>query len=317
MATIVSLVLLPVAVFAQGAYPSGAQVYPPPGTDQMNPGAPPVEQTLVPEGALALQLAQALNLGQVEDETQAENLLSSAGIEPNNGWVASYPVTPDIVAEIQNSVAAAANANRLPMGREEAQGAVGNVLANLGLAIQPAGAAAEGTVGAQASPPPAVVDNYYYEYGPPVVTYYTPPPDYGYLYAWVPYPFWFDGFFFNGFFVLNDFNRHVHFHHRDFVVSNHFVDPRTHRAFVVNPAGRHFEGHAFAGRESGHRAGSIEAHNRAFTPHSAAPMPQRSFGGGFHGDGGFHGSGGFHGAGPSGGFHGGGFGGGHGGGRHR
>ncbi len=302
MATIVSLVALPLAVFAQGAYSSGAQTYPPlAGTEQMIPGAPPLGQTLVPEGAFAVQLAQALNLGQVQDEAQAETLLSSVGIEPNNGWVGSYPVTPDIVAEIQSSVGAAADANRLLMGRDEAQRTVGTVLAGFGLAIEPGGAETRALAGGQVSPPPPeVVNNYYYQYGPPVVTYYTPPPDYAYLYAWVPDPFWFGGFFFNGFFILHDFHRHIHFHDRVFVVSNHFVEPRTHRLFVVDPARRHFESHAFRGFDSRrefhspgvqHSAGRIMAHNRDFTPHGAASIPQRSFGGGFHEGGGFHQSG--------------------------
>jgi len=75
---------------------------------------------------------------------------------------------------------------------------------------------------------PAVVNNYYYEEGPPVVTYYAPPADFYYLYSWVPYPFWYSGFWFGGFFILNDFHRSVfigHNHHRAFV-SNHFRGDR-------------------------------------------------------------------------------------------
>ena len=38
-----------------------------------------------------------------------------------------------------------------------------------------------------------------------VVTYYAPPGIMTYIYDWVPYPFWWDGFYFGGFFILSDF----------------------------------------------------------------------------------------------------------------
>lgn len=310
---IVSLAVLPLTAYAQNSYSLSPEPYSNPGyTGQQYPGAPPVEQPLVSEGVFAVELAKALNNGQVQDETQAENWLSSMGIEPSNGWIGDYPMTPDIVAEIENSV----GANQLPIGNEDALRTVADVLANLGLSIQPG--SSEGIVGEPESPlaAPAVVNNYYNQYGgPPVVTYYAPPPDYTYLYAWVPYPFWFGGFFFNGFFVLHDFHRHVHFHDRDFVVSNHFFNPRTHRVFVVDPRGR-FDHRTFVGFDSRrdfhspgfqHSPEVMTAHNRSFTPHSAPAMPERNFHRGFPEGGGFH-----QGISHSGGFHGGGFGGFHG-----
>ena len=117
-----------------------------------NQAVPPVGQPLVSEGVFALELVKAFNIGQVQDEAQAEGFLSSIGIEPSNGWISDYPVTPDIAAEIQSNVAAAADANQLPMGKEEALSAVGDVLANLGLAIQSGNSA--GAVGQSAGPPP-------------------------------------------------------------------------------------------------------------------------------------------------------------------
>ena len=51
-----------------------------------------------------------------------------------------------------------------------------------------------------------MIDNYYYDEGPPVVTYYPPPYDYGYLYAWDPFPFWWGGISYPGFFILTDFD---------------------------------------------------------------------------------------------------------------
>ena len=54
---------------------------------------------------------------------------------------------------------------------------------------------------------PSEVEQYYDDYGPPIVSYYPPPWEYGYLYDWVPWPFWWGGFGFGGFFVLGDFDR--------------------------------------------------------------------------------------------------------------
>ncbi|HET6460186.1 MAG TPA: hypothetical protein VFG29_05295 [Syntrophales bacterium] len=65
-----------------------------------------------------------------------------------------------------------------------------------------------------------------------------PPPDFYYLYAWIPYPFWCSGFWVPGFFVLNDFHR--------IIVSNHFNDMRKRRVFRIDPGAR-FNGRTFAG----------------------------------------------------------------------
>ena len=175
-------------------------------------------------------------------------MLSAKGIEPKSGWIAGYPVTPDILAEIEKSVAAAAEAQNLGTGKDEALKTVDGIVAQLGLRVQPGIPQAPTGETQQVSPPPQVVNNYYYDYGPPVVTYYAPPYPYDYLYAWVPFPFWCSGFFFGGFFVLHDFQRHIVFHNRTFVVTNHFVNPSTHRVFVVDPASRHLGWNAAANR---------------------------------------------------------------------
>jgi hypothetical protein len=266
---------------------------------------PPVEQPLVPEGVFAVQLVEALKMGPVEDEVQAENTLSSAGIEPKNGWIAGYPVTPPMIGEIEKDVAAAAEAGRLKISKGEALKAVADLKDRLALGITPGGIsepASPRTVsggdvansviykytdhkgvthftdqyesipmeyrdrlemirgnarpqspGAPAyedsqppdsfyipNPGPEVVNNYYVDPGPPVVTYYPPPQPYYYLYAWVPYPFWCWGFHFSGFFILHDFHRHGHFHHRPFMVSNHVVHNR--RGFIVDPVNRNLRG---------------------------------------------------------------------------
>ena len=224
-----ALILMPFAVYAQ--------------SEQTTTEAPPVSQPLVPEGDFALKLVTALNLGTATTEVQAEDMLTSVGIAPKNGWIADYPMTPIIIGEVQSAVVAAAAAEKLPMGNEEALKAFQSLTTEFGLAVVPgSGGSAEN------QPPtsseyvqPTVINNYYYEEGPPVVTYYPPPWDYYYLYTWAPYPFWCSGFFFPGFFVLNDFDIVVvshHGHHHHHVISNHFTDPKTHRVVRVDPTER-------------------------------------------------------------------------------
>ena len=217
----------------------------------------------MPEGVFAVQLVEALKMGRGQDEAQAESMLSGIGIEPKNGWIAGYPVTPPVIGEIERGVGGAADGGKLGIGKEQALKAVGDLKAKLGLSVTTAGVvpqsapqAAPGgqpantviykymdkqgvihytdryetipkeyrdqiemiretvrpqTLGEPASeegnradnyipnPNPEVMNNYYYDEGPPVVTYYAPPDPYYYLYGWVPYPFWYSGFFFAGF----------------------------------------------------------------------------------------------------------------------
>lgn len=212
-------------------------------------GSPPVNAPVVREGDFALALQQALGLGSSTDETEAETRLGDAGIAPRNGWIADYPVTPDILGELRASVVDAANAGRLPMNGEEALLRLNDVSAQAGLSVTPytgAQTPLPPPSSPEAYPNPSVINNYYYTQGPPVVTYYTPPPDYYYLYTWVPYPFWHTGFWFPGFFVLHDFHRVAVVHGRPVFVSNHFKDFRTHRVFRVDPR-RRFHGRTSAG----------------------------------------------------------------------
>ncbi|MBI5100452.1 MAG: hypothetical protein HZB33_01255, partial [Nitrospirae bacterium] len=62
---------------------------------------PPVSAPLIREGAFALKLAEALGLGHPESEVEAESMLGAAGVAPRNGWIADYPVTPDIIGELR------------------------------------------------------------------------------------------------------------------------------------------------------------------------------------------------------------------------
>jgi len=231
IAVLVSFLLMPVITSAQGGHQSA--------------GLPPVKQTLIPEGFFAIKLVDALKLGPVETEVEAETTLTSLGITPRNGWIADYPVTPDMLIELQNAVGMAADSGKLSMYRYEATNVVQGVATDLGLPVVIAG-----DQGGQTGSPkdygedygeysdPSVVDNYYDDEGPPVVTYYPPPPDYDYLYAWVPSPFWSFGFFFPGFFVLNDFDTIIIINKKPVHCTNHVINPKTHRVATINPATR-------------------------------------------------------------------------------
>ncbi len=211
--------------------PAGkAAVYVQPGTETP---APPVAQTLIREGDFALKLAETLKIGQANSEAEAESMLAAIGITPRNGWIADYPVTPDIIGELEKAIGSAVDSGKLGMSKEEAVKTFLSLAAEQGLPV---------AVDERENPgePPGdygeseAVSNYYYTEGPPVVTYYPPPWDYSYLYAWVPYPFWYTGFWFPGFFVLSDF----HVYHGRHCISNHVIDPRTRASHTVDPTTR-------------------------------------------------------------------------------
>ncbi|MCG6918678.1 MAG: hypothetical protein LJE89_14175 [Deltaproteobacteria bacterium] len=215
-----------------GAYPQAKQTIKSP---------PPVAPTLVREGDFAARLASGLEMGTIENETEAEALLASAGVAPKNGWISDYPVTPDILGELHDAVADAADSNRLPMGRYEALAVLENLSAELGLYVLADTSEEYGEASAPACPQytePTVINNYYYREGPPVITYYPPPSDYLYLYAWVPYPFWYSRFFFSGFFILHDFHKVSFVRNRIVVVTNHVFHRRHRRFFKIDPAKR-------------------------------------------------------------------------------
>ena len=213
---------------------------------------PPIAQPLVREGDFAIKLTDALKLGTVSSETEAESLLGSVGIEPRNGWIADYPVTPDIVGELQTSIAEAANAGKLAMGKDAAMQASQEVLSGYNLSIKTGAPVQQGsTAPATNYPESPVINNYYYDEGPPVVTYYAPPPDYAYMYSWVPYPFWWWNFWYPGFYVLVDFHvggygyghgyghgyGYGHGEHGGYV-SNHYRDGKTGGISRIDPANR-------------------------------------------------------------------------------
>ena len=229
--------------------------------------APPIAQVLVREGDFAIKLAEALKIGQAKSEAEAESMLASAGIAPKNGWIADYPVTPDVIGELEKAIGEAADAKGLPMGKNEALRAFRTTAVELELPIVvevPDRYAESPSPTTPQYTEPSVVDNYYYTEGPPVVTYYPPPPDYYYLYAWVPSPFWWSGFYFPGFYILHDFHRVIFMDRHACVITNHIRDHRTGRIFTIYPERSH-EGRTFGVGDTPHMKGfnSAEAQNGA------------------------------------------------------
>jgi len=239
------------------------------GLGQAQQAAPPIAQPLVRQGEFALKLADRLQMGSPGSEAEAESALASVGIAPRNGWIADYPITPDIAGELETAIIQAADSGRLALSRDEALMAFQGLTAEMGVSVV---ADTRGEV-VQNEPPadygqysnPDVINNYYYNEGPPVVTYYPPPWDYYYMYSWVPYPFWFSDFWFSGFFILNDFHRPIYGHGGPCFVSNHYRDHGSQRVHTVDPVTRH-NGRAFRGEgDLSHGRGfrSAEAQNGA------------------------------------------------------
>ena len=221
---------------------------------------PPVAQPLVREGDFALSLANVLKIGEFSDEAQAESMLNAVGVAPNNGWIADYPVTPDILGEIEDSICVAADSGKLAVNKEDAVNALNQVSKDFGLYTSPSPDYADNnsyqdtTVGSYSANSadqiyssrytnPTIINNYYYNYGPPVVSYYRPPWDYCYMYTWVSYPFRWYSFWFPGFYVLSDFDRViiVRGYHRK-IISNHVFGYDGRTVFVINPEKRRHGG---------------------------------------------------------------------------
>jgi len=241
-----SLMLLPVATLAADS-----------GQLSSNQN-PPVAQPLVREGDFAIKLAAELNLGKANDEETAVTLLAQAGIAPANGWIPDYPVTPQIVGQLSEAIAQAVTDGSLLMDPGDADQVLNRVAAEMTLP-EPAGSAGSETA-ATAPSDSTVINGYYASEGPPIITYYAPPLQYAYLYDWVPYPAYWYGYWFPGFYICHNFTTTVFvgnsFHHghghgdfhghgdypahhdpgmRRAIVSNHFQDPVTGGRVVVAP----------------------------------------------------------------------------------
>ncbi len=273
--SIVSLLLVPLAVYTQPVTTVTV-----PSSAQNSSAPPPISQPLIREGDFAVKLVSVLKLGTANSGAEAENVLTSADVVPKNGWISDYPVTPVVIGQLQQSIEAAARAGKLPMNPRDATQAFQMLVANEGLPVQvalgsPSGEAAT-NYGEYSNA--SLINNYYYDEGPPVITYYLPPPDYFYLYTWVSYPFWWAGFWFPGYYCLNDFDVVLFVHHRREICTDHFFNPVTRRFFRIDPRTLAFEravhdGHELALRHWREHAGAIYGQNsERFHGRNAAPL---------------------------------------------
>jgi hypothetical protein len=211
--------------------------------------APPVAQQLVREGAFAVRLHSSLGLGTSDNEPDAESRLGESGISPRNGWIADYPVTPDIIGELRESLISAANAGRTGLNKDAALQVFDDAAADYALSVKPRAVSESGKASAAEAgnhPVPAEINKFYSTMGPPVITYYNPPSGYAHLYCLVPYPFKSHGTSFPGFFILKMFHRTVFVKQRVEFVTNRFHVYRNHREFRIDPLAR-FNGKSFAG----------------------------------------------------------------------
>jgi len=138
----------------------------------------PISQPLIREGTLAVKLASDLKLGITENEAEAEELLSAAGIVPRNGWIADYPVTPDIVGELEVGITAAANGGKINLSANAALQSLQTDVTSYGMPVTPdASGNYAGDTLAPSYPDETTENDYYQNEGPPAVTYYAPPED--------------------------------------------------------------------------------------------------------------------------------------------
>lgn len=237
-------------------------------SEPITTGYPQLAESLVREGDLAVRLVEAFNLGTALTEAEAESILISFDISPKNGWIADYPITPDIIGELQAAISEAAESGELAIGKEAALQILQDVLSDNNLSAQ-ADTSGQDTdeTSAPDYPDTTVVSDYYRDEGPPVVTYYAPPPDYVYLYSWVSYPFWWRGSRFPGFFVKKRFHVWVHGPeggHGEYI-SNYFRDSKTDKIFSIDPVNRSHGG-AFAEIGSTRTSGPSHPSGTGATP---------------------------------------------------
>jgi hypothetical protein len=117
-----------------------------------------------------MELAEALKLGEVKSEAEAESRLVSVGIAPKNGWIADYPVTPEIMDQLRIAVWDAAVSGKIAMKPNEARKAFQDLIAS----IENQSARAEPPPDRAPYPEPYYSPRFYY---------------YPYAYPLPPYPF--------------------------------------------------------------------------------------------------------------------------------
>ena len=92
-----------------------------------------VSRPLIREGDFAIKLAETLKIEAVQNDADAESLFTSVSIQPRNGWIADFPVTPNILGEVEKSIAEAADSRKLPLKKDESLTAFRSLLTEEGL----------------------------------------------------------------------------------------------------------------------------------------------------------------------------------------
>jgi hypothetical protein len=150
-------------------------------SEQTKPGPRTIERSLIREGFFAMKLAEALKIGPVKSEADAENMLAMVGILPKNGWIADYPVTPDIIRELRQAIVVAADSGKIAMNKSEAI----QVFEDLVIEIESQEATFE--------PPPSrqpYPETYYYTNPYPFYFRFLYPYPY-----FAPYPYYYGGYY--------------------------------------------------------------------------------------------------------------------------
>lgn len=108
---------------------------PPIPSNAQNP-ALALEPTLLPEAVYALNLVEILGLEPTSDANKAEILLSRLGIEPKNGWISDYPITPMIIGDIDQDIANAYDLKKINLNKTETLKQVNELKTRLGLDVE-------------------------------------------------------------------------------------------------------------------------------------------------------------------------------------
>lgn len=160
---------------------------------------------VIEQSEFALHLANALGIRvpDNDDPMRAARALAALGIAPRIGWEPEAAVTPQTIAELRAAVATAASAGRLRLDPPDAVDAFEQIVAQLGLPLpEPPHYAQDEVKRHEGTCDPGAYDYYYGGAGVPPYTYCPPPPAYLPMYAWVPSPFYWDGYLFTGFYTL-------------------------------------------------------------------------------------------------------------------
>ena len=159
--------------------------------EQTQPGSRSIERSFVREGLFAMNLAEALEIGPAKSEAEAESMLASLGIAPPKGWIADYPVTPDIIEELQNAIGVAADSGKIAMSKAEAIEAFEDLIKE----IESQYGSLEPPPGRQPYPEPYYYPYpYYYAYLYPFLYPYSYLYPYPYPY-YRPFPYYYGGYY--------------------------------------------------------------------------------------------------------------------------